>query len=156
MVASVAWSPDGTYLASGGSGSELFIWDVCRGERLQSLVGHSGIVFAIDWRNRGDLLVSGDSSGIIRWWNVQCGTCFMVRQGHQGAVQSLRISPDGRTLASAGDDGAIRVWDVESAELLQTLRCDRPYERLDMTGIRGLTEAQKVMLRMLGAIEKDQ
>ena len=56
-------------------------------------------------------------------------------------------------LASCGDDGAIKMWDVESAEYLRILRRDRPYERLDITGIRGVTEAQKTTLRALGAIE---
>ncbi len=100
------------------------------------------------------MLVSGDSDGMLRWWDVQSGECVKVRQGHQGAVQSLRISPDGRRLASCGDDGAINVWDLERGELLRTLRRDRPYERLDITGVKGLTEAQKATLRALGAIEE--
>ena len=77
-----------------------------------------------------------------------------MREGHQGAVQALRISPDGFRLASCGDDGAIQVWDLESAELLRTLRRDRPYERLNITGVKGLTEAQKASLRALGATEE--
>jgi WD40 repeat protein len=64
------------------------------------------------------------------------------------------MSPDGRMLASCGDDGAIRLWNLESGEPLQTLRRDRVYERLNITGIRGLTEAQKVSLRALGAFEE--
>ena len=77
----------------------------------------------------------------------------MMREAHQGAVQSLRISSDGRMLASCGDDSTIKVWDLENGEHLRTLRRDRPYERLDITGIRGLTEAQKATLCALGAIE---
>ena len=77
----------------------------------------------------------------------------MMREAHQGAVQSLRISSDGRMLASCGDDSTIKVWDLENGEHLRTLRRDRPYERLDITGIRGLTQAQKATLRALGAIE---
>ena len=78
----------------------------------------------------------------------------MQHQGHQGAIQSLRISPDGRRLASCGEDGAVKVWDFERAELLRTLRRDRPYERLTIRGVKGLTEAQKATLRALGAIEE--
>jgi WD40 repeat protein len=64
------------------------------------------------------------------------------------------ISADGRLLASCGDDSVINVWDSESGEHLRTLRRDRPYERLNITGLRGLTDAQKATLRVLGAVEE--
>ncbi len=78
----------------------------------------------------------------------------MQLEGHQGAVHSLRINPNNLTLASCGEDGTIKLWDVRSAELLQTLRRERPYERLNITGTRGLTEAQRATLQALGAIEE--
>ncbi len=158
MVASVVWSPDGTRLASGGGSrdsGELFLWDAHSGERLHTFAGYPGSVFAVDWSPRGELLASGGSDGMLRWWDVQRGEHLTMREAHQGAVQSLRISPDGRRLASCGEDGAVKVWDFESAELLRTLRRDRPYERLTITGVKGLTEAQKATLRALGAIEED-
>jgi WD40 repeat protein/transcriptional regulator with XRE-family HTH domain len=157
MVASVAWSPDGKRIASGGGSrgsGELVLWDAHRGERLHTFANSPGNVLALDWSPRGDLLVSGSSDGMLRWWDVQSGECVRMRQGHQEAVQSLRISPDGHGLASCGDDGAIQVWDLESGELLRTLRRDRPYERLTITGVQGLTEAQKATLRALGALEE--
>jgi len=78
-----------------------------------------------------------------------------VRKAHQGAVQSLKVSPDGQRLASCDDDGAINVWELESGEHLHTLRRDRPYERLNISGVKGLAEAQRATLRALGAIEDD-
>src|SRR6266849_6626828 len=152
----VAWSPDGTQLASGGGNrgsGELIVWEVPGGERLYAWSEPSAIVDAVVWSPTGAVLISGGSDGSMRWWDVQSGECLTMRQGHQGAVQSLRVSPDGSRLASCGDDDAISVWELESGEHLRTLRRDRPYERLDISGAKGLTDAQRATLRALGAIE---
>jgi len=157
-VRSVAWSPDGRRLASGGGGSEggeLFVWDAHSGERLAALQGLASVLYAVAWHPVGDRLISGGSDGRLRWWDLQSGACLRVREAHQGKVQALKVSPDGKRIASCGDDGAIRLWDVHSGEHVRTLRRDRPYERLNITGIRGLTEAQKASLRALGALEDE-
>jgi hypothetical protein len=46
------------------------------------------------------------------------------------------------------------IWDLASHEHLWTLRRDRPYERLNIAGIRGLSEVQKASLQALGAIDE--
>ena len=156
MVMSVAWSPDGTRVASGGGGrgsGELFVWCARSGELLHTLSELSEIVYALAWSPTGTILVSGGSDGMLCWWDVERGECVHTCRAHQGTVQSLKVSPDGRSLASCGDDGAINIWDLESGEHLRTLRPDRPYERLNITGIQGVTQAQKASLRALGAIE---
>jgi len=156
MVMSVAWSPDGTRLASGGGGrgsGELFVWCARSGELLHTLSELSEIVYALAWSSTGTMLVSGGSDGMLCWWDIERGRCVQTRHAHQGTVQSLKMSPDGRSLASCGDDGAINVWELESGEHLRTLRRDRPYERLDISGAKGLTRAQRASLSALGAIE---
>jgi len=157
MVESVAWSPDGTRFASGGGSrgrGEFIVWDAHSWQRQQAWSEPSAMVYALAWNPTGALLVSGDSDGMLRWWDVQRETCVRVRKAHQGTVQSLKMSPDGSLLASCGDDNVIRVWDLESGDQMHTLRRDRPYERLNITGIRGLSQAQKEILRTLGAFEE--
>jgi WD40 repeat protein len=166
-VTSLAWSPDGTKLASGSGDSgngELFVWDVRSGECMRSVAEHASVVYAVAWSSRTgarhspydpceDLLISGGSDGRLRWWDVQSEECVSVQDACHGTIRSLKVSPDGKFLASCGDDGAIMIWDVETFEHVRTLRRDRPYERLNITGIRGLTEAQKATLQALGAVE---
>jgi len=86
-------------------------------------------------------------------WNASDGRLLKQLPGHQGKVNDVAWSRDGKWLASCGDDGAIHIWDLEGGDLLRTLRRDRPYERLDISGAKGLTQAQRASLSALGAIE---
>jgi WD40 repeat protein len=122
------------------------------GERLHIWSESSAVVNALAWKPTEARLLSGGSDGNIRWWNTQNGECVKVQKGHQGAVQSLSVSPDSQRLASCGDDNTIQIWNLESGEHLRILRRDRPYERLDISGVKGLTEAQRASLQALGAI----
>ena len=106
------------------------------------------------WKPNGERLLSGSSDGRLRWWDLHSGECVRVQEAHQGTVQARKMSPDGSRLASCGDDGAIRVWDLASGQHLRTLRRDRPYERMNISGVQGLTEVQKASLRALGAVEE--
>jgi WD40 repeat protein/transcriptional regulator with XRE-family HTH domain len=156
VVTSLAWSPTGELLASAGrvkGSGELVVWDAQSGQRVRVLTGYSGVVYAVTWGPSGELLVSGGSDGTLCWWNMQSGECVQVRQAHRGTIRSIRRSPDGHMLASCGDDGVIKLWDLHNGAYLRMILHDRPYERLNITGIRGFTDAQKVTLRALGAIE---
>lgn len=157
MITSLAWNFDGTRLASGGRGTasgELFVWDPQSGERVASLAGHAEIVSAVAWGPSKEVLITGGGGGKLRWWDLPRGACLQVIEAHQGTVQSLRCSPDRTMLASCGDDGAIMLWDLHSGEHRQTLRRDRPYERMNISGMTGVSAAQRSALLALGAVEK--
>jgi WD40 repeat protein len=77
----------------------------------------------------------------------------MVLQ-RDGVVWYVALSEDGRLAVSGEHDGTVGLWDTSTGALLRTLRPDRPYERMDITGLRGVTEAQRAALRALGAVEQ--
>jgi WD40 repeat protein len=77
-----------------------------------------------------------------------------MRQSYQHTVHALKVSPDGSLIASSGDDNTVKLWGVKSTELVRTLRRDRPYERLNIAGVQGLTAEQKTTLRALGAYDE--
>jgi WD40 repeat protein len=78
-----------------------------------------------------------------------------VLQGHNDRVIGVAFSPDGRTLASGSLDRTIKLWDRQAGRCLKTLRSERPYERMNITQVEGLTDVQKNTLKLLGAVEND-
>src|SRR5260221_12032141 len=58
-----------------------------------------------------------------------------------------------RLPASGMDDGNILLWEWQTGQCLLALRSDRPYERMNISGVTGITEAQEDSLKALGAIE---
>ena len=57
-------------------------------------------------------------------------------------------------VVSGGFDGTVRVWETSSFRCLRTLRSERRYERLDITGVAGINAAQRALLLALGAVEQ--
>ncbi|MEO8391734.1 MAG: protein kinase [Chloroflexota bacterium] len=115
-VRTVAFSPDGRLLASGGRDNLILIWNVASGQLVgQALTGHTGWINAIAFSPDGSTLASASEDGTIRLWDVQSARLIgQPLTGHTGAVRSVTFSPDGRLLASAGADHTVRLWDVET------------------------------------------
>jgi len=154
-VGSVAFSPDGKTLASGSRDQAVRLWDMNSGECLNTLQGHTSRVWSVAFSLDGSTLVSGGFDQTLRLWEVSSGQCLKTLQGHINQVRAVAFNPNGKAIAIGSDDGAIKLWDVQTSACLRTLRGDRPYERMNITGAKGLTEGQKAALRSLGAIEEE-
>jgi WD40 repeat protein len=100
------------------------------------------------------LVASGGNDGTVRLWDTASCQLLATLTGHSGTVWGVSLSMDGRLLASGGYDGSVWLWDTQSAAALRMLRADRRYERLDITGLTGVTEAQRSALLSLGAVER--
>jgi WD40 repeat protein len=129
------------------------------GQPLQTLQGHTGSVSSLYFAPDGNLLASGSTDQTVCLWDtinlksMDTGQPLKTLRGHTSRVRSVCFRPDGRLLASCSEDETIKLWDVQTSTCLKTLRADRPYERMNITGVTGLTEAQKATLKALGAVE---
>ncbi len=155
VVYSVAFSPDGKTLASGSQDQTVRLWEVSSGKLIKTLQGHTSVVYSVAFSPDGKTLASSSGDQTICLWEVSSGKLLNVLQGHSDLVWLVAFSPDERTLASGSHDGVIKLWNLRTGECLHTLRSDRPYERMNITQVKGLTEDQKATLRLLGAIEDE-
>ncbi len=149
----IAFSQNGEILASGSVDRTIRLWDVRSGECLQILQGHTDWIRSVAFSSYSEIVVSGSVDGTVRLWDIRTGECLKILQGHTSRINSVAFSSNGKIIAACSRDGTIRLWDVATGECLKILKSDRPYEEMNITGVTGLTEAEKATIKALGAVE---
>jgi WD40 repeat protein len=120
-ISSLAFTPDGSTLVSGGYDGMVRLWDPTTGAERSPLAGFGERIFAVAVSPDGRFLATGGSAGAVRLLERKSGAVYHMLTWHDGGVTTLAFSPDGRTLASGGRDGHIRLWEVESGQPQRTL-----------------------------------
>ncbi|KAJ9139419.1 WD40 repeat-like protein [Pleurostoma richardsiae] len=120
-IESVAFSPDGTKIASGSADKTAKIWDTALGTCLQTLRGHSKRVESVAFSPDGKQAVSSSEDRTIKLWDTASGDCTQTLEGHGGSVYSVAFSPDGKQLVSSSADKTVKLWDTASGNCAQTL-----------------------------------
>ncbi|KAK6608443.1 NACHT and WD40 domain protein [Botrytis cinerea] len=127
LVESIAFSPDGTKVASGSFDKTIRFWDAVTGKLLQ-ILRHSNHVKSFAFSPDGTKIASGSYDGMIWLWDTATGKLLQIFQSHYSNwIDSIAFSPDGTKIASRSNNRFnrtiwVRVWDITTNKLLQTFQ----------------------------------
>src|SRR5262245_27022515 len=124
-VYSVAFSPDGSILASGGSDGRVVLWEAATGREMRQIALGPGVLNALVFTSDGKRLLTGGSGGPIRLLETATGKELRRFQGLTGQVSALALSPDDRFVVSAGPNPTLRLWDVDTGKEVRQFTAQR-------------------------------
>jgi len=141
-VMAVAYSPDGSWIASGDSDGRVKLWETQIGRELRTMAGNLSRVASVAISPDGKIIAGGGSSS-LKLWHAQTGNVIrtLIEQprswvlAEQASVDTVAFSPDGKLLASGGRDNRcssgpipldadicrLRLWDVETGMQVKTI-----------------------------------
>ncbi len=150
-VSAVAWSPDGTRIASGDWNGSVQIWDATTGGHIARCSGHGDTVIAVTWSPDGRRVASSAEDNTVRVWDSASGRPVWVQPARLSIVA---WSPDGQWLAMTRDDdntihllnpatGDTRVTFIQSSEM-SALTWSPDSQKLAIGGYDGTVAIREV------------
>lgn len=130
-LSSVAFSPDGRFVAAAGADAVVRVWDVQTKSEVRALRGHTdwvtGVAFGPDGRFVASVAAEKDNTARVFELPPLDGGSGSA--GHLLAVNAVAVSPNGKFVATAGTDQTIKIWDVATGKEVGTLigNADVPY-----------------------------
>ncbi|MEA5521627.1 eIF2A-related protein [Limnoraphis robusta] len=121
-VFSVAFSPDGKFLAVGDSRGIVQVWEATAGRVLLVLQGHLSGVNSVAFSLDGKTLASGSYDRTIKLWRLSDGNCIRILEEHSDRVYSVAFSPNRKILASGSNDNTVKLWSLNNFTCLATLK----------------------------------
>jgi ribosome assembly protein SQT1 len=159
-VASLAFSFDGKYVASGGMDGIAHVYHL-ESEKVISLPGPNEIIW-IKWHPRGNILLAGGEDGTMWMWSLPSGNCMQVFTGHTEAVTCGDFSADGKSIISASTDGSLIIWNPQTGSTVFKLNAsDSRFHQAPITCLAlsndnqmVITGAQDGSIKLLHLLQK--
>jgi hypothetical protein len=119
-IHTVAWSPDGKYIASGGRDQTVHIWESASGKK-HHVFPQRRVIFALAWSPAGSPLAWVNGGREVHYWSTQAKNFSSVpfyRVGFMKGLLALAWSPDGSRLVASGMGRTVEVWDAKTGKYL--------------------------------------
>jgi WD40 repeat protein len=121
IVNGVAFSPDGTRIATASDDHTARIWDTTTGTTITTLTSHTGHVNSIAFSPDGTRIATASHDHTARIWDTTTGTTITTLTGHDSWVAAVAYSPDGTRIATASHDHTTHIWDTTTGTTITTL-----------------------------------
>ena len=120
-VRAVAFSPDGTTVATAGEDTTMKLWTFSGDRSIATLRGHTNFVVAVAFSPDGKRLLTASADGTARLWDASTRAWVATLSGHADGVVAAVFSPDGARVATASLDKTARIWSAKDGTPLRTL-----------------------------------
>lgn len=118
-VYTMAYSPDGRYIAAAGRTGIIRVWDIKNGASFKDLTGHTRRVATLDFTPEGKL-ISGSEENQVCLWDVEAGRQIAQIAGLSGKVRKV-VSLGGSKVAVSMTDNNLEIWDIQQQKKLNQL-----------------------------------
>lgn len=121
-ILTVAYSPNGLFLATGDTNGEIRLYRMSDGQQQLIFQGHSSWVLSLAFSPNSNVLASSSTDYTVKLWDVSTGQCLQTLREHDNEIWSVVFSPNGEYLASGSDDQTVRLWKADTGECLKVFR----------------------------------